>query len=275
MYIAIDIGGTKTRILGFKEIDLDTQIFSQVIDTDKSYIKHKKNIFKAIDSSVSKKIKGIGISMTGVIDSEKGKVLISVNLPGFQKKPILKDFKEKYKTDVKIENDTACAALAESLFGWGKNYEKTLYFTVSTGLGATFVYKHNGKFNIKPTELGHQVIKGSGIKCVCGQLDCIDSYIGGRSLETRFLKPPKDLNNLLLWESELKYLVTAVVNGIVIFDPDVLILGGGMIEKNDYVKEKLIAEIGHQLRVREVPTIKISKMATFVAANGALALLKD
>ncbi len=273
MYIAIDIGGTKTIISGFKKLEPNSIVFTKNIPTGKNYEALKKELFLAIKSN-TKKVDGIGISHCGIVDKEKGMCDTSTNLPEFEKKPIVQDFKKEFKCDVKIENDLVCGGIAEAEFGFGKTYNRVYYFTASTGIGGAFVYKVNGKRYIEQIESGHFVIKGEGLDSPTGQIDVLESYVGGRSMEKRFLKKPEEIDDLLLWEKQITYLATAVVNSIVMLHPEIVVLGGGMIEENEYVRKKLQIEIAEELRAREMPIIKITSMGKSVVVNGALALFK-
>lgn len=274
MYIAIDIGGTKTIVSGFSELSIDSLIFEKLIPTGRNYSELIEKIFTEIDQNKTGKINGIGISHVGEIDKVKGECNFSSNLPEFMHQPIRKQFEEKYKTKVVLENDLVCGSIAEAEFGYGKNYKRSFYFTASTGIGGGFVYKINGQRFVEQAEIGHWVIKGDGLDSPSGQIDILESYVGGRSMEKRFLKRPEDIDDLLIWEQQVKYIAVAIVNSIVVFNPEVIILGGSMILNNEYVKKKVIIEVKDQLRAKALPIIKISEIGKQVVVYGALALLK-
>jgi predicted NBD/HSP70 family sugar kinase len=273
MYFAIDIGGTKTIINGYKDLDLDTLVFSEMLKTDRNFESHINRLRKIIELHSEDSVDGIGLAHVGIIDKEKQICVDSANLPEYINKPIIKLLSRGLTNNTYIENDLVCGALAEAKFGYGKNYERLLYFTASTGIGAAYAYKVDNKTYVQQIEAGFFVIKGMGLSHQSGQVDIIEAYVGGKSMEERFLSKPEDIQDLLLWENQVDYLTTAVVNSLVMFNTDVLVLGGGMIENNEYLKEKLIQKIKIELVTKSLPAIKVSQMKKSVAVNGALALL--
>ncbi|MDQ6986117.1 MAG: ROK family protein [Candidatus Dojkabacteria bacterium] len=275
MYIAIDIGGTKTIVSGFSEVDPSQLVFSSMFSTDRNFDNHIKKIREVIKNNLNdQKIEGIGISHVGILDKNKEKCIDSNNLAEFVNKPIKKLIAKDFTDNVRLENDLVCGALAEATFGYGMNYDKVLYFTVSTGIGAAFAYKIGNNINVVQIEAGFFSIKGIGLPHPSGQVDIIESYVGEKSMEERFLKRPEEIQDLLLWEKQVGYLSTAVINSLIMFNTDVLVLGGGMIENNEYLREKLIINIESGMMQKKLPTIKVSKMGKSVAVNGALSLLK-
>lgn len=275
MYIAIDIGGTKTIINGYEKLDPATLVFSHIFKTGLSFDQMLDTLTTIIDDNASDNVSGIGIAHVGVIDQATKECVFSINLPTFERKPLVKHLEERYKTEVLIDNDLVCGGRAEAIFGVGKSYDSSIYFTVSTGVGGAFVYKADGGHRVVQIEAGQFAIKGVGMPNGAGQVDTIESYVGGRSMEQRFLRKPEDIKDLLLWENQVSYLATAVINCIIMFSPDIFILGGGMIENNDYLREKLIIEAQKGLKIKPFPTVKISRMGKNVVVHGALSLLCD
>lgn len=270
MYIGIDVGGTKTTIGIYENLEKIEPIFHVVFLTDKNFNEFYPKLKEILELQTRKmNIKGIGISHTGPIDIERKVCITSANLPDFVNKPLVKNLKKDFNTEVYIENDLVCGAKAEAIFGQGRIYNNSLYFTASTGMGGAYVYKDSiGQVQTQQIEAGFFVIKGNGLRGK--QLDMLESYAGGASMEQRFLRKPEEIKDLLFWEEQVKYIATGVINSAVMFNPEIIILGGGIIESNDYVREKLIIEVKNGLVIQDFPVIKISQFKKDGPMIGAL-----
>lgn len=277
MFVAIDIGGTKTVVKGFSTVEISSTLFTVELPTGRSYKTLLEKVFDVIlANSRGARVEGIGIAHCGIIDRELGMCTLSVNLPEFQNKPIVVDFANRFNTRVEIANDLICGCLAESRFGFGQTYNKLLFFTASTGIGGAFYYRLSGQEYIVQAELGQMLVKTpatfSSADGTTG-LVSLESLAGGKSMEERLVMQSASSDDLLLRESQSLYLSTALVNGIVMFNPEIVVLAGGIIEHSDYLTRKLQQETAKQLAVRGLPPVKTTQMGRDVVVNGALALL--
>jgi predicted NBD/HSP70 family sugar kinase len=116
-----------------------------------------------------------------------------------------------------------CSAVGESYFGVGKDGNRILYITISTGMGGAFVKKDPRVTYVMPAEIGHTIVDLHGKICECGQKVCIGAYAHGRGLEERFLTKAEDINDMRIWEEVSEYLTIGVINGARIFMPDTIV----------------------------------------------------
>lgn len=275
MYIAIDIGATNTRIISFRDISLESEVKGERFPTDKDFEKGYTNIVEAIKKvSEGDRVDTIAISHVGSLNKEKTLMVGSANLPSYAQKPLKENLEKEFSCAVILENDSICAGLAEYAFGEYKEKGRFAYMTISTGMGALFVKKVGETLHIIMADVGHVMVIGDRRECTCGQIDCIEAYASGKSFTKRFLKEAENIDDLRIWERAVEYLAISAVNFITMFRPEVLIFGGGMIENNEYIREKLQYEIQSQLRGTIVPIIAISNFGDKVGVYGALALLK-
>src|SRR3989338_1239988 len=147
MYIAIDIGGTNTRIV----ISKNGRTFF-AIEKFKTPARFEDGI-RTITRTVLNVTKGqslqsIAIAISGPIDQPSGKVLHLPNLPLWRNKPIARALKQQLKAKVHLINDADAAGIGEATRGAGRGYRNVAYFTVSTGIGGARLI--NGK--IKTSE---------------------------------------------------------------------------------------------------------------------------
>ena len=185
-FIGIAIGGTKTSIT-YAQYDgvLFSNIEKEVIKTtptdDKKTI---QDIFNVIDNSFSvSKLDGISIIVGSPIDNVKGLILKPPHLPGFNKTPIVKLFRDKYKTKVTLLNDADASALAEYKFGNHKDANNLVYFTFGTGFGSGLIL--NGKLytgkNGMAGEIGHLRLDNKG-PIGYGKKGSVEGYIAGGNI---------------------------------------------------------------------------------------------
>lgn len=189
MFIALDIGGTHTRIASFSSIESPTRLQYKKVATNHDYKKGFSEIVSTINGfSRGEEIKGIGAAMALPL-KENNAVAFNVNLAGYgwDAKTLEKDLVDTFKTKVNIINDASAGALGETIFG---NHEFTEFIFIAwgTGVGGVYINRENGIFNIHEFEPGHlEIIKG-GRKCVCGKKGCFQAYAGGKSLEDLYKK---------------------------------------------------------------------------------------
>ncbi len=123
-------------------------------------------------------ILGIGVAISGIVESEQGILLQSVNL-GWREIKIAEILEHELDFPVVVENDANAAALAELWFGAAKDVSNFLYLKTSTGVGAGIIY--NRKLLTGPQgmagEIGHIPLKKNGYQCRCGQKGCLETYL--------------------------------------------------------------------------------------------------
>ncbi|MGL5594294.1 ROK family protein [Cetobacterium sp.] len=257
--ISIDIGGTEIKYgLISKEGEI---LYSAMVETEatKGIENLLEKLYKIIDELNSKDILGIGISATGQIDSENGKVVGGTDIiPGWVGTNLVEILEKKYQLPVTIDNDVNCAALGELWKGAGLGKDNFLCLTIGTGIGGGIVIEKNllkGESNIAG-EFGHMRI------CVDGSSKIYQDYASTTALiRLVFEKTGKKLNGKQIFEEVNKkneeyisivekwidYFTDGLVNLIYIFNPRLIIIGGGVSKQGDYLK-KLI-EISLETKV--------------------------
>ena len=261
MKIGIDLGGSHIAI--------------GVID-DKGYIvektekrllpKDKKDIKTSIESYIIKnvkeiiqkyKIKEIGIAVPGTI---KGTAIIkSVNL-GVKNYNLVENLQKEINLPIKIRNDAKCAAIAENRIGTLKDYDRSIFLTLGTGIGGAVII--NNKLldtgDLSGCEFGHMIIQKDGIKCNCGKNGCFEKYASMKALKTNLREalgldettrgqelldiirknPNNEIINKVI-DEYIEYLSIGISNLINIFEPEAVCIGGSFVYFADVLLEKL------------------------------------
>lgn len=193
--IGIDIGGTKIslalgtdkgKILARREIPTLTGSRANACVRELAANLRALIVHSCIPP---KKILGIGVGCPGAVNSKKGTLPRSPNLPGWAGLPLKQILQKATGIPVHLANDANAAALGESFFGAGKNSKNFIYITVSTGIGGGIVV--NGELyegsGFAAGEIGHMSIVPDGRKCNCGQKGCLEAYASGTAI-ARFVR---------------------------------------------------------------------------------------
>ncbi len=159
-YLGIDIGGTKCAVVaGNDDFEIHNKIQFGTRTGERDYQAVLEEFFVHIDSLFStfpkEKLKGIGISCGGPLDSKKGMIYSPPNLPGWDNVPITKIFNERFGVPVSIQNDANACALAEWLMGAGKGTQNMIFLTFGTGMGSGLIL--NGQLYAGTNDLGGEV----------------------------------------------------------------------------------------------------------------------
>jgi glucokinase len=232
-----------------------------------------------LDAAAQRSItaEGVGVSTPGIIDTEFGGLTGgAVNLPGWQNTPFMKVLFEAYRLPVFAHNDVTATALGEATYGAGIGRRHVVMASVGTGIGGGIII--DGKLYEGATgyagEIGHLVAYADGHTCNCGARGCWEEYAALRGIlrtAKRHLEAEHDrrslMHDLVKAEGELTPRVIfnaarqgdALALGIVdevgrdtaiglgslinIFDPDMIIIGGGIAEAGNIYLDSIKAHI--------------------------------
>ena len=160
IYLGIDIGGTKCAVVvGDRDFNIHRKVQFKTCTNERGYAEILVEFFTRIDELLKdfshEKLKRIGISCGGPLDSKKGIIYSPPNLPGWDNVPIVEIFSEKYGVPAAIQNDANACALAEWLMGAGKGTRNMVFLTFGTGMGAGLIM--NGQLYAGTNDLGGEV----------------------------------------------------------------------------------------------------------------------
>lgn len=271
MYIGIDIGASNIRVGLFdSSIKLsNTKSFTVDNDFDKSI----QNIISAIRELTSnEKLLGIGSTLNGIVDTKKGLIKDCANLKGWVGKPFAETLKKEFNCEVKVNNDMVIAALGESLYGQGKGLEKFMYVVWGTGFGAAFVEKIGNGVKVSQIEAGHQIIIWGGRDCLCGKKGCPETYIGGKGAEQLYGKPLGEIIDENIWNEIAQHAAHALMNTLYHYPTNLLVLGGGVISKQQHLLSKVEKIIKETMTLFEPPELKMSSLGEDVGMYGTVGL---
>ena len=300
--LGLDVGGTKTEAV---IVDKDGTILDKKrVPTERD--KGHQFVLKKIADLVREvkdghKIIGIGAGLPGAIHPQSN-LMINGNSHIFVGKNFIEDLRGELNYDgpVKVANDANCFALAETLFGVGKEIALERGETTSvisgfgvilgTGCGGGFI--HRGEIfpgvNGGAAEVGHTLIGDEGRKCYCGKLDCAETYLSGPGLQASYKNLSEteaisaqdifeqiDTNPFARsvideYQDKLATLISHIASN---FDPHFIVLGGG-VSLQHKIYEGLEQRVRKKLFIeRFPPKIKKHLLGDSAGAIGAASLV--
>lgn len=291
--LAIDVGGTKiiAAIISNKGQVMAREYHLTLADEGAESV--IKRILSAIDHLLSlrnldpSQLDSISIAAAGAIDLDKGLVTLSPSLPGWRNIPLRDIVKGKYRVNTFLINDATAAALGEHHFGAGKEVNNLIYLTVSTGIGGGIII--NGKLYSGPRgsagEIGHMTIDVNGPRCSCGNIGCLETLASGTAMAQEAIRRISQGESSSLTEivngkvesitaemvsiaaqggdslalevisKAATYLGVGMVNLVNIFNPEMIIVGGGVAQMEDLLlnpARQVVRERAFQLPAQAV-----------------------
>ena len=275
MYIGIDLGGTNIAV-GI--VDDNGKIIAKDSTPTlaqrgyKEIIKDMASLSKKLmaDNNISEdKIKGVGIGCPGTVEIKTGTVLFSNNIR-MENVPLAEEFKKYFDVKVKIMNDADAAAYGEYAIN-GDDVDSFIFITLGTGVGGGIIINkkvYNG-FNSAGGELGHITLVHGGVPCNCGNVGCWEAYASVTALirqtKEAMEKNPESLMHkyaekegkvtgrtafdaakagdeaaLGVVKKYCEYVASGLVGIVNIFQPERLLIGGGISKEGDYLLKPII-----------------------------------
>ncbi|WP_265939597.1 ROK family protein [Bacillus thuringiensis] len=247
-YIAFDIGGTQIKYGIVSEIG---RVLKRKTVATEIHLGGEQIIQKLI--YVSKKIMnehtiaGIGISTTGIVDINKGIMTGGADhIPGYSTIPIIDRLQEILKVPVSIDNDVNCAAFGEKWNGSGREKENFIMLTLGTGIGgAIFIdgelYRGH---SFSAGEWGNMLIEGKTfeeVASISGLIRLVRKYKdkgewNGKRIFELYDKGDREVAQAV--GIFFKHLAIGISNLAYIFNPETIIIGGGITDRgNEFLKE--------------------------------------
>ncbi|MFI3167397.1 MAG: ROK family protein [Bacillota bacterium] len=268
-YIGIDLGGTNIKagiVSENGEVLLSKSIKTNCPRSSESIMDDMAQLCSDVACEFGitlDKIEKIGIGTPGTVNNVKGELIYSNNLDAHN--VMMKDYLEKkLQRKVFVDNDANAAAVAEYIFGAGRDVKDMIAITLGTGVGSGIIV--DGKIlqgsMFSGGEIGHMVISVGGRDCTCGRKGCFEAYSSATGLiattKEKMLANKQSamwnevssidqVNGRLAYDYSRKgdetamqvvqeyqeYLASGLASVINIFQPDVICLGGGVANEKE------------------------------------------
>jgi glucokinase len=265
-----------------------------------------------LKQSGSPHLMAIGIGSTGPVDRERGAIQNPYTLPTWEDVDIVSPLAQRFHAAMTLENDADVAALGEAWLGAGRGLQRMAQVTVGTGIGVAFIlegqiYRGMGGLH---AEGGHMLLDPQGPECYCGGRGCWEVLAAGPAMERTAREAVAARGGALLQMAGGKIenitgrmLVTAarqgdavaldvirrvgeytamgIINLIMTFLPDGVVLGGGVMKEYDLFQPIISAAIARHNVMAPSTQVKIlqtqlqGQAGVLGAARAALNLLSD
>ena len=281
LYIGIDVGGTTAKA---GVVDEEGKILSKSVcrtgkerafeDIAADMAELCRRVVRESGHEMAD-IAAVGVGIPGEQDPRSGLVAFCNNL-GWVNVPLMQRLREALGLSVYVDNDANVAALAESAFGASRDVKSSILVTLGTGVGGGIVENRRVRTGAHGVggEIGHMVVVMDGEKCNCGHRGCWEKYASataiirmGRALMEEKpdcalarqmggdaanlnakavldLAKAGDADCAGIFETYVKYLCVGLANLINIYDPDMLVLGGGVAHAGDFLLDAVRAALG-------------------------------
>jgi glucokinase len=218
MYLAIDIGGTKTLLGVYSETgELQSR---EKIKTDHDYDGFISSI-RDYYSNVTDDIKKCIVGVPGRVNREKGIVYALGNIP-WENKLIANDISTVLgSTPVLLENDSRLAGLAEAK-SLGSSYRRILYLTISTGIGGALITDGRIVPELRDMEVGKMPMLYDG------KLQAWEDFASGQAMVEKYGKKAAEIEDEKTWEEIGHRIATGVAIVCTVVQPEVIVFGGGV-----------------------------------------------
>lgn len=267
--LAFDIGGTKIASALVEVGKSDYRVYDyQKTETPSN----KDNVInKIIELAINYERNGgfgeICLAVAGQVDREKGVAKYAPNIKGFKNIDLKKIIQDKVgkKTEVKVDNDIKCFALAEDRFGKAGRYKHAVYLMIGTGIGGAIKIDgklYRGADNIAG-EFGHMTLVFDGEKCRCKNKGCWEQYASGTAIEKMYFdlsgekkkaeeiardsRRNRNPDKMVIKKASL-CLAAGLVSIINTINPDIIVIGGGVAKSKEILdpavkeaREKVLA----------------------------------
>ena len=251
---------------------------------------------------------GIGVGVPGLIDVQRGTIVVAPNL-NWHDIPLRQMWTQLFNLPVFVENDANAAALGEYYFGVAREVKNFIYLSADVGLGGGIVLDgklfrgHSGYAG----EVGHMTIEPNGLPCSCGRRGCWETLVGLRGIvhqiqvmlqngATSLIRDlvQGDLNNITFEQvvaaaeagdaialnalyNVAKWLGIGIANLVNVFNPEMVVLGGGLARGSKLWEPVLGATVHEFAWKQSLETLQLTTSAhgTEACVVGTVALVLD
>jgi glucokinase len=310
LVVGIDIGGTKVLAV---ETDADGRVVRTATAGTPGRLVDVALVEDALTAALSdvadgRPVAAVGIAAAGFVDAAGERVRFAPHLP-WRDDPVRARLAERWGTTVALDNDANCVARAEAAHGAARGAASALVVTLGTGIGGALLLDgvvlrgHNGMAG----EFGHMQVVPDGQPCECGRRGCWEQYCSGNEL-VRIAR--RDLGTMPTILDELSggdpqrltgpmvsraaeegdllarrafgsvgdWLGVGVANLVAAFDPEVVVVGGGVSAAGDRLLEPARAALARSLvgaGHRYVPPLLRAHFGPEAGAVGAADLARS
>lgn len=280
-YACIDIGGTMIK---YGLVNQAGQILEKAQQPTQAHLGGvgiMQKVERIIDQYLTQTtLSGISISTAGMVDPIKGEIFYSgPQIPNYIGTKFKADLEAKYGLPCEVENDVNCAGLAEVMSGAAKGSRVTVCLTIGTGIGGCLLIGDEifHGFSNSACEVGYMQVHGQVFQQL-GATTALIKKVAQRHQEEevhwngyRIFEEAKAGNPICSEEIDamVDVLTTGIVNICYVVNPQTVVLGGGIMGQEDYLKERMQVSLQEKL----IPSLAEKTTLTFAKHQNSAGLL--
>ncbi|HEX6499094.1 MAG TPA: ROK family protein [Micromonosporaceae bacterium] len=306
--LALDIGGTKLAVGVVTADGAAHGVLVEPTRREDGWAVVTRRLFdlgrRAIEAAGLGDVRAVGIACGGPLDAESGVVLCPPHLPDWMDVPIGPLAAETFGVPFALQNDATAGAIAEYRFGAGRGTNTMVYLTVSTGVGGGAVINgtlHTGAAG-NGGEFGHVTVRRGGRLCGCGRQGCVEAYASGTSIAQRAREalaagassslstvPAVTAADVAeaaaagdplaaeVWAETVDLLGSAVTDLVNVFEPDLVVLGGGVTRSGAMLIDPVRAIVAREAMAPAAAAVRVvrAELGDLVCVVGAGAIGHD
>jgi glucokinase len=305
-YIAVDIGGTRLRAAVYPLEGLTADEVTRIHTQDEETTPLERLIALLEDVwPKHSEVKAISVAVPGPTNPYDGVVIDAPNIPGWENLPLKRILEEHFHKPVALGNDANMAALGEWRYGAGQGHHDMLYLTISTGIGSGIIVRDKLLLGARGLagELGHTTVLVNGPMCGCGQAGHLEALASGTAmlrwveeqlargavsnlpndgpLTGKMISMAAESGDELAIQALARagaYAGIALASHLHIFNPSVVVIGGGVSQSGDLLMVPLRRALEEHVMAPQYLENLIVTRALFgdeAGLVGALTLARD
>lgn len=278
--IGIDIGGTRLKAA---VVDQSGVVSNEIVETSQitepypAVLHQIHSAIKQLMTLLNNRIDAVGIGVAGLVDADRRRVVAAPNCPGVVNVPLVDDLEGLTKCRVVLENDANAMAVGEWKHGAARGSSHLVALTLGTGIGGAVII--DGRvlrgWTGGGTELGHVCIDRRGPRCGCGSRGCLESYIGlvgiyrwvARHIPVLKEVPLVDISaraasgdcDAQAVFNYIGHILAVGVAGLInTFNPEVVVIGGGVSDAGRVLFEPLLQQLPRWAFASYLEDVKIA-----------------
>jgi glucokinase len=309
LYIGVDVGGTKVLagVVTSRGAVVATARRSTPGRLVEPAVVEDALVEAVLDVADGAPIAAVGVAAAGFVDQAGERVMFAPHLP-WRGEPVRAHLQQRWGAPVVLDNDANCAAVGEWTYGAARGTHSALMITLGTGIGSAILLDgavHRGR-NGMAGEFGHMQVVPDGLPCECGGTGCWEQYSSGNAL-VRFVQArigqeatvleeasggdPEQITGPMVTDAAVagdalaraafqevgRWLGVGIANLVAAFDPDCVVVGGGVSDAGDLLlgpaREAMTSSlVGASHRV--VPPVHQAQLGPQAGLVGAAALAR-
>ncbi|HJA04689.1 MAG TPA: ROK family protein [Candidatus Microbacterium stercoravium] len=230
-----------------------------------------------------------GLTIAGTLDAATGVVGRSANLPWLDGTAPAAALSQRLGIPGTAVQDGEAAALAEARLGAGRGSDDVFVVALGTGIAGAHVSRGSVRRGAHGAagEVGHMRVATNGVLCSCGQLECLETAIGGHQLAARWVErggsaaagatavdvvraaAAGDEPARTALDDAARALGRAILEVSALVDPELIVIGGGLARSPEWTVRPAVERARASATFHTVPEIRLATLGVWAGARGA------